>query len=135
MLDAILPKRTSDAWGSGEFGASRGSRVHKGVDYSCYPDTAILSLVSGVVTKLGYPYADALEYRYVEVTDGGGFKHRWFYVEPACKAGDEVEEGDIIGTAQDIAGKYSKPDKVMLNHVHYEILKDKTPVNPEEFHL
>ena len=134
LIESILPKRDTDEWGSGAFGASRGKRTHKGIDYACYPDTVILSPVGGVVTKLGYPYGDDLSFRYVEITDDQGLKHRLFYVEPGCEPGDEIESGDIIGTAQDIAGRYSKPDKVMKNHIHYEILENDEPINPDEFH-
>ena len=134
MIESILPTRGHDDWGAGHFKAPRGKRTHKGIDYACYPDTVILSPVGGVVTKLGYPYGDDLSFRYVEITDDQGLKHRLFYVEPGCEPGDEIESGDIIGTAQDIAGRYSKPDKYMKNHIHYEILEDGEPINPDEFH-
>lgn len=135
MIRATLPKRGQDAWGSGAFGASRGTRSHKGIDYCCYPDTAIESPVDGTVTKLGYPYSDDLSFRYVEVTDSNKYRHRLFYVAPLVVKGEEIIAGKIVGTAQDIAGRYRDESKpAMTNHVHYEILDtDKTPVNPEEF--
>jgi len=68
MILAGLPTRGTDTHGSGKWMAPRGSRKHKGVDFACYPDTEIYSGSAGQVTKLGYPYADKLQYRYVEVT-------------------------------------------------------------------
>lgn len=126
MLLATLPERGTDDWGSGEFHASRsgGSRKHKGVDYGCLPETLIHSRTDGRVTKLGYPYSSDLSFRYVQIEDEHGARHRYFYVEPGVSLGEIVYAGDVIGEAQDIAGKYSRPDKVMKNHVHYEILVD-----------
>ena len=136
MILTKLPNRGSDDWGNGEFGSPRGSRTHKGIDYACYPLTQIFCSVDGIVTKLGYPYGDDLGYRYVEVTDGGKFRHRYFYVEPCVKVGQRVNRASFIGTAQDIAGRYSDPTKnSMKNHIHYEILMvNDNPVNPEIFH-
>jgi len=130
---AGLPHRGTDDFGNGEFGAPRGNRTHKGIDYACYPGTEIHSTVYGEVTKLGYPYADALQFRYVEITDNEGLKHRFFYVEPNVDFGDRVLQGDVIGYAQDIAGHYNTEDRYMKGHIHYEILSNGEPINPEEF--
>lgn len=135
MIVAELPKRGSDAFGSGEFHASRGSRKHKGIDYSCFPDSVIRSPVFGKVTKLGYPYADDLSFRYVQVTDEADNDHRFFYVEPGVKVGDTIAPGDAIGTAQDVAAKHSTANRKMKNHIHYEILINGTEVDPEDFWL
>ncbi|MDX1341254.1 MAG: M23 family metallopeptidase [Reinekea sp.] len=134
MIAAELPKRGTDDWGNGEFGASRGDRQHNGIDYACYPGTPIYSKVYGSVTKLGYPYGDDLSYRYVQITDNEGLKHRFFYVQPDVKVGDRVTPQTVIGTAQDIAGRYAQPDKVMKNHIHYEIKNGSRFIDPEVFH-
>jgi hypothetical protein len=134
MIKAILPQRHNDAWGCGDFGAPRGSHTHRGVDYCCYPDTAIQSHVTGKVTKLGYPYSDDYSFRYVEVTDDANLRHRFFYVKPGVEVGDEITEGMTLGWSQDISGRYRDPKKApMLNHCHYEVLSvDGLPINPEE---
>lgn len=134
MLSATLPKRGTDEWGSGAFGASRGSRTHKGIDYACYPDTEICSPVDGIVTKLGYPYGDDLSFRYVEITDKNELRHRLFYVLPNVPHETRVKKGAGIGVSQDISGRYRDPGKpAMTNHVHLEVLDiDGTPLNPEE---
>jgi len=78
MLQIITPKRGTDGYGSGEFGASRSNRTPHGVDYACYPGSQLLSPVKGSVTKLGYPYRDDMAYRYVEITDCNELRHPFF---------------------------------------------------------
>lgn len=135
MIEATLPKRGTDDWGSGDFGAPRGTHKHEGQDYACYPDTVIRSKVSGTITKLGYAYKRQLAFRYVQVTELNLLRHRTFYVEPSVKLYDIISKGDVIGTAQNIAKQYTKPTKVMTNHIHLEILQeDGTPVDPEKYY-
>lgn len=129
LLRAV--KRGCDSAGCGHFGASRGSRVHNGIDYKAEPNQEVLTHVAGIVTKLGFTYSDDLSYRYVEVTTYKyHMKHRFFYVLPNVTVGDRVSVGDLIGFAQDIVARY--PDSGMQNHVHYEI-KDSTGayIDPE----
>ena len=134
MIGVALEKRGTDDWGSGEFGVSRGDRTHKGIDYACLPLKKVMSPCQGVVTKVGYPYADDLSYRYVEVTDDDSYKHRVFYISPLVEVDDIVVVGTILGEAQNISARYTKINKVMKNHIHLEILdKHDHPVNPEEF--
>lgn len=125
-----LPIR-SDRAGDGNFGAPRGSRTHRGIDYECTPNDPILSPVEGKVTRLGYPYGDDLSWRYVEVTDSANFQHRVFYVDPLVRVGQRVCENDPIGNAQDISERY--PAQGMKPHVHYEIKnEDGRYINPQQ---
>jgi len=86
MILAHLPIRGGDRHGAGHWHASRGSRLHRGVDLACYPDTGIASPVDGIVTKIGYPYGDDLTYRYVQVT-GDRRKGPSTVLYPACRQG------------------------------------------------
>lgn len=117
--------RKCDSFGCGHFGASRGSRTHNGVDLLTPPNKQIPSPVSGVVTKLGYPYGDDLSFRYVEITQQD-YKYRIFYVNPTVKVGDKVEQGSIVGMSQDLDKRY----KGIPNHVHFEILTNGRYVDP-----
>lgn len=121
MLTTIAPRRGTDTWGSGAFGASRGNRLHMGVDFVTAPESTLLSPVKGEVTKLGYPYGDDLSYRYVEITDKDGSRHRFFYVEPLVDLRQKVRKGDKIGIVQDVTRRYPVPIGMKV-HVHYEII-------------
>ena len=139
MTYGKLPTRQQDSFGSGAYLAPRSSSdrkgqkysyEHNGVDKSCYPLTEIESDIQGVVTKLGYPYGDDLSFRYVQITDKAGFKHRYFYVEPHVVVGQPVSEGEIIGVTQKLNDRYEG----ITEHCHYEIKDDKHKhYNPETF--
>jgi len=116
----VNPQVRNDSAGEGHFGASRGGRKHNGIDFVCTPEDFCFSPVAGEVTKLGYPYGDDLRWRYVEITDDRGLRHRLFYVSPAVDVGDNVRVGDIVGEAQDISLRY--PAQGMTPHVHYEVM-------------
>jgi murein DD-endopeptidase MepM/ murein hydrolase activator NlpD len=57
------PMREHDAYGEGEFGASRdgGARRHEGVDYDATPGQAVVAPISGFVSKIGYAYAGDMD--------------------------------------------------------------------------
>lgn len=130
-----LEVRGQDDHGSGQFGASRVRMVeggtrrykHHGVDYVCKPADELLAPVSGTVSKLGFPYANDLAFRYVEITVPGGDCHRVFYCKPAVEVGDQVIANVTpIGKAQKLGDRY----KGITEHVHYEIKRGGTYVDP-----
>jgi len=124
MIKQIIPLNVvrNDPAGKGHYHAPRNGRKHNGIDYTCTPGEVVLTPVGGVVTRLGYAYADDLDWRYVEITRGvDNLRHRFFYVEPSktMKVGSHVSAGAPIGVAQDIPRKY--PDQQMIAHVHHEV--------------
>lgn len=108
--------RKCDQHGSGEFGASRGSRRHNGVDLACMAGTLVGSPVDGMVSKLGYPYGDDLSFRYVEV-EAQGYAFRVFYIDPLVSVGRQVQRGDILGACQSLMQRYPG----ITDHVHLEV--------------
>lgn len=128
-----LKHRGRDDWGDGGFGAGRGKRKHKGIDYEAPVDALILSPVNGTVSRLGLPYKES-HLDYVEITDAFLKRHRVMYIESHLPVGTVVTVGQPIGRVQGVAAKYTTPERFMKNHVHYEVLeKDGTPINPEEY--
>ena len=142
----IKPKVRQDLMGSGEYGAPRGSRTHKGIDFVVAKENEVITHVTGVVTKIGYPYAQKFDtkknklksaLRYVEITKEQRVddklcqvKHRFFYLNPSVRLGDAVEAGTCIGTAQDLKAIYGL---TMKNHCHYEVMIGKEYYDPARF--
>ena len=131
-MKIIPPIRKNDAHGSGEFGAPRGEKTHRGVDLACYEGSTVLSLTDGLVTKLGYPYdpSDRLKghLRYVQVTYDET-NYRYFYILPTVKVGDTVKVDDPLGKTQGLTKIY----KGITDHFHLEITRDGIYLNPEGF--
>lgn len=129
MIKLVTSQRKMDGFGSGAFKSPRGSRKHKGIDYAAWPGSLVLSLVAGKVTKLGYPYADNLSFRYVEVTTRLNRRWRFFYVSPSVEVGDTIKINDLLGSVQDLEPRY----RGITPHIHLEVmLPDNRVVNPEE---
>lgn len=119
--------RGCDKWGCGHFGASRGNRKHNGVDIIWTAGKPFHALTQGVVTKLGYAYADDLSFRYVELTDRVGARWRYFYVKPSVELGEEINAYEDIGVVQTLQNRYPE----IVDHVHFEIIRaDGTYVDP-----
>ena len=75
-----------------------------------------------------YCYKDALEFRYVEVSNDT-YRIRLLYTGPInLKKGDSISEGVKVGVVQDVAGHWANG---MLNHLHVEIYKNGLLTDPE----
>lgn len=136
MVEQFIKKKLqvrNDPAGAGHFGAPRGSRAHKGVDYVCIPGELVAAPVSGSITRYGYCYGDDLQWRYVQITDKWGNDHRIFYCTLTHDHATFIAKGEPIGPAQDIRTRYQN-EPHMLPHIHYEIRNQVGDfVNPEEF--
>lgn len=127
----ILELRGNDPTGHGYYGASRGTRKHKGVDVLSTSGENVMAPISGVVTKYGYVYknpkAGKAKMRYVEIT-GPVYRVWVMYSTLTMRLDDRVFEGDIIGTAQDVAGYWGGS---MKNHIHLQAWKHGLLTDPE----
>lgn len=124
--------RPDDFHGSGQFGASRGHRTHKGVDYSVDEKDPILAPIYGRISRYPYPYAGDIHYKGIEIIgleEHSAYKVKLFYVNPSIAIGTIVEPGTIIGYAQNISARYG-PALSMNNHVHMEIYKNGKIIDP-----
>ena len=114
--------RSHDAYGEGEFGASRdgGARRHEGVDFKADAGQSVAAPISGYITKIGYAYGGDETLKFVEITNPAlRFAARVFYVNPDVRVGDSVAVGHPIGTAHSLQRKYPGG---MTNHVHLELI-------------
>jgi murein DD-endopeptidase MepM/ murein hydrolase activator NlpD len=115
-----LAPRDHDTFGGGGFGASRdgGVRSHEGVDYAATAGQAVLSPISGFVTKIGYAYAGDDSLRFVEISNPAlGYVARTFYVDPTVTVGQALRLGERIGTVVSLQDHYPG----ITDHVHLEI--------------
>lgn len=100
---------------SGEFS------FHRGVDFAGNAGDLVIAVGAGVVTFAGY----RLDYGYVvDVTHGDGYVTRY-----AHNARVLVRQGETVSRGQRLAvmgstGRSTGP------HVHFEVLRNGTPVNP-----
>jgi murein DD-endopeptidase MepM/ murein hydrolase activator NlpD len=116
-----LSPRGKDAYGSGEFGASRTGHMHEGVDYVANAGQRVFAPISGYVTRIGHPYQDDASFRYVEITNNvTGYKARVMYVGPEVREGETVQLGEEIGRAQTLQRRYPRG---ITDHVHLEIAR------------
>lgn len=131
-----ITDRGNDPTGFGHFGAKRGNRKHKGHDVLSVKGESVVSMINGTVTKIGYAYANALQFRYVEVTNDV-FKVWLMYLEhDNLKVGQYVCEGERVGSALDIAKYHNskrKDGKQMKNHIHIQIWKNGVLVDPKQY--
>lgn len=135
-MKVIMPIRGQDNWGSGGFGDSRSDKegvkyTHPGVDYCCAPNSKVLAVKGGRVTKLGYTYGDDLSFRYVEVTDASGLRARYFYVEPSVEEGEIIYHGQILGHSQKLGERYPE----ITEHVHFEVIDGDNFIDPNMYYL
>jgi len=115
----------SDSEGDGKFGASRGGRLHYGVDLTCVAGEGVLAPHNGTITREVLPYDGDNHYSGIEIASDLFISHL-LYVKPLANTiGDKVEANDLIGTAQDIQKRYG--DK-MQQHIHWKLM-----INPVMF--
>ena len=117
--------REPDSFGSGDFGAGRGDRLHYGVDLEVTPGQEIYSPIPGLMRKITSIYTDGShpELKGVEIAGTGeylGWYAQILYVDMDYYNGFNTKAGYVIGKAQNMADSYGRG---MTNHVHYAIYK------------
>ena len=123
--------RNEDSTGNGWFGASRGSRKHKGTDYIVFEGEEIFACCSGKV-RLSNVYKSSTKMKLIEITGTKGVhkvRVQQMYVLPSVKNGQIVEENEFIGYAQDVAKYHNSND--MKPHVHISVWKNGLLTDPE----
>ena len=123
MIAIYPPVRREDKHGKGYYLAPRTYGKHRGIDFNCVKGSKIATPNSGEVTKIGYPYdprdKDKSHLRYVQITERGKYRCRYFYVSPLLSLGTTVNPGDIIGITQGLLKVYPG----INDHFHYEVIE------------
>jgi len=116
----------NDAGGDGHYGASRKKIInsktiryaHPGEDRVCKPGQEVAAVIGGIIPRIARPYLNK-DFSGLLIVGKSG-KVKMFYLEPFPELiGKHVEQGQVIGIAQDISKKY--PD--VIPHIHTQILE------------
>ncbi len=104
-----------------------GLEFHKGLDYAAREGTPVVATADGVVEKAGRnDYGYGIQ---VVIDHGYGIKTRYAHLSKALvKPGDTVRRGQVIGLV-------GNTGKSVGEHLHYEVIKDGEPVNPDRYIL
>ena len=103
--------------------------VHKGVDFMAEVGAEVFAVEDGVVESI---YKDDLLLgTEIVVSHEGGLKSVYRFVTEAegLKVGDSVKKGDVIATVAEPTGNDYKDGA----HLHFEITKQGTNVDPTEY--
>lgn len=128
IVEGRMTSRGKDRYGSGQPGASRGSRSHGGIDIVATPGQRILSPIDGLVIREAFPYKDDTSMRGILIRGSGsfsGWEVKIFYVIGLFSG--EVRAGGLIGHAQNLV-KYPG----ITNHVHMEVFQSGRQIDPRE---
>ncbi len=124
-----LMEHTPDMWPTwgaitGVFNERRYGYYHKGLDIANSTGTPISSTAAGVIIYAGWHGGYG---RKIVVYHGFGYSTVYAHLSKMYAAvGDEVEKGEIIGTMGS-TGRSTGP------HLHYEVLVDGIPNDPQNF--
>jgi len=101
-----------------------GERPHQGIDIAGQPDTPILAVAPGVVSRVG---KDEYLGNYVEIRHGLGYLTVYGHLaRSAVAAGDAVQGGQVIAYM-------GKSGQATATHLHFEIWRDDQPVDPRRY--
>ena len=99
------------------------STDHKGIDFRARFGDPIMAAMPGTVINAGNNSVGG-----VTIDHGNGLSSRYLHLSSiAVKQGDQVQAGQVIGGAGHTS-KHKMPD-----HLHFEVVKGKSPVDPELF--
>ena len=100
------------------------SAWHNGMDFAGRPDSEVVVVASGIVVHVGRNDSYG---QVIDVGHGGGYLTRYaHHKEALVRRGDVVRKGDVIALMGN-SGRTTGP------HVHFEILKDGTQVDPTRY--
>lgn len=127
--------RHHDDHGFGLYGKPRSGKdrhgikkIHKGADFICVPGQKIVAPADGNVVRIKLPYSKPIHGILFSglLIRASDYEYTLFYFSPLNEVlKSRIQEGQLIGYAQDISIKYSR----MTPHIHMQI----DSINPELF--
>ena len=101
--------------------------IHKAIDFIAGEDLSVLAINDGVISNV---YSNYLEGTVVEITHSNGLVSIYKSLSEAnVKTGDKVSAGQKIG----IAGETMAQELNSGKHLHLEMLKNGTKINPNDY--
>ena len=101
-------------------------RTHNGIDIAAEKGCSVQSVANGVIESIS---EDASGFCVV-ISHAAGFVTKYMGMESVerLSEGKEINSGEVIGTVGD-----SKGENVRQSHLHFEMEKDKTSINPVDY--
>ncbi|KAM6953759.1 leukocyte cell-derived chemotaxin-2-like [Aplochiton taeniatus] len=118
--------RTSDKFGQGYYGASRGGRTHGGVDVKCADGATVYAPFDLTINRRSAPYTDPKKR---DINDGlmvttEGVCFQIWYVKPVKTSGT-LRRGEKMGTLLPMQSVYPG----ITSHVHVQRCDKSDPSN------
>ena len=130
-LNTDNEKRLCDVFGCGHFGAPRGSKDHKGIDFKTSKSERIRAPFDCTVVRYGFPYENDKSQELIEIkglNQYSDYTAKVMYIKPTLPVGATVNKGATLCLAGNISEKFGAS---MTPHVHFELYKNGKLVNPE----
>lgn len=101
-------------------------RTHDGIDLAADTGCSVSASADGTVEEVSADTNGVV----ITISHNDGFKTKYSCLESAenIEAGKEIKSGDVIG----IVGE-SVTENVKDSHLHFEMYKDNSPVNPLDY--
>ncbi|MBK1696677.1 hypothetical protein CKO21_05410 [Rhodovibrio salinarum] len=128
MRTPINGARLSSGYGMRKHPIKGYTRMHEGVDFAAPPGTPIYASGKGRIERIGVNGGYG---NYIEIDHGHGFETAYAHMRGFAKGlhrGARVSQGEVIGYVGN-TGNSTGP------HLHYEVLKHGSPVNPRGLNL
>ena len=103
--------------------------THSAIDFACSEDATVLAALDGTISAI---YEDSLMGLSVKIVHDGGIETVYSCLKsvlPELKEGSTVLKGQAIASA----GNSGASEAMDGTHLHFEVIKDKTPVNPQSY--
>lgn len=134
----VIPdqKMRNDSMGFGHYLASRGIRVHEGIDILTYEGEPVYSPFEGTITRQYYAYSNDKKFMGIEIlSTDNRYKIKIMYCEHDFSKlpktiNKKVKKGERVATAQAISKKYGF---LMNNHLHVELYVESHRVDPADY--
>jgi hypothetical protein len=109
-----------DPQGDGNYGTSRGDRIHNGIDYLCDQGQDIkapfdMKIIRESKPKAGSPMTG------IAWEKGRSTGRMWYFAPFKHVIGQEVSGGEVIGIAQSVSQDYGLEN--MEDHIHFMVKK------------